>query len=83
MALSHGIEASELDKKIKELTKALSNNVSVSGLNFIVCFATSMITEVVRHHFGSVLVKNFIDSKHSQVRQRGNGQLILRSQHGE
>ena len=51
MALSHGIEASELDKKIKELTKALSNNVSMSGLNFIVCFATSMITEVVRHHF--------------------------------
>ena len=50
MALSHGIKASELDKTIKEQTKALSNNVSVSGLNLIVCFATSMITEVVRHH---------------------------------
>ena len=51
MALSHGFKASKLDKIIVDKTKAISGNVSVTGLNFIVCFATSMVTEVVRHNY--------------------------------
>ena len=47
MALSHGFKASGLDVIIVDKTKAISANVSVTGLNFIVCFATSMVTEVV------------------------------------
>ena len=51
MALSHGFKASGLDVIIVTKTKAISENVSVTGLNFIVCFATSMVTEVVRHDY--------------------------------
>ena len=51
MALSHGFKASGLDLIIEAKTKAISENVSVTGLNFIVCFATSMVTEVVRHDY--------------------------------
>jgi len=56
LALSHGFKASELDKIIVRKTKAISGNVSVTGLNFIVCFATSMVTEVVSNTATSNIV---------------------------
>ena len=59
MALSHGFKASGLDVIIVEKTKAISENVSVTSLNFIVCFATSMVTEVVRHNYHK-LFKDFM-----------------------
>jgi len=56
LALSHGVSQSGLDKLIVEQVKSIQNSVSLTGLNFLVCFCTSLVTEVVSNTATSNIV---------------------------
>jgi len=56
LALSHGIKVSGLAKLIVDHTKAVSEDITPSALNVLVCFFTSMVTEVVSNTATSNIV---------------------------
>jgi len=56
LALSHGIQVSGLATLIVDQTKSVAGNISSFGLITIVCFFTSMVTEVVSNTATSNIV---------------------------